>query len=295
MFDMGVDDGGPDRPWGMAKVALCLAILAARINVAPMKTPAPALPVLLRMAQMDFAPDWQLPAHAHANFNEMIVVAEGGVEVEIRGEILRAGPGNVMIYPRGVPHREKALGEGVRMLYLVWNEGASAGRRRGGRWPGMAFDRTGRIQAAVRWMLELHPAKDRNAQLTLSSLLQTALCEYAQAAPTIGDERLLRVRRHVQERMAHEIRLEDLAKIACLSKFHFAREFQRATGQSPMHYVRQVRVEAARTLLLTSPMPLRAIAPLVGFSDEFQLSRVFRQVTGYAPTAVRKQNAPLIG
>jgi transcriptional regulator GlxA family with amidase domain len=47
-----------------------------------------------------------------------------------------------------------------------------------------------------------------------------------------------------------------------------------------------LRVERARVLLLTTSMPLRAIAPLVGFRDEFQLSRVFRQVAGHPPSAL---------
>ena len=44
----------------------------------------------------------------------------------------------------------------------------------------------------------------------------------------------------------------------------------------------------AKACGVTTAMPLRAIAPLVGFRDEFQLSRVFRQVAGHPPTALER-------
>ena len=44
--------------------------------------------------------------------------------------------------------------------------------------------------------------------------------------------------------------------------------------------------EVGARLLLTMTMPLRVIAPLVGFRDEFQLSRVFRQVAGHPPSTL---------
>jgi transcriptional regulator GlxA family with amidase domain len=100
------------------------------------------------------------------------------------------------------------------------------------------------------------------------------------------------VRAYVAKHLVEPIYLEDLAEHVSMSKFHFARLFHRVTGRSPMRYVREARVEAARALLVSSNLPLRSIAPLVGFSDEFQLSRVYRQVTGQAPGSTRRIGAP---
>jgi transcriptional regulator GlxA family with amidase domain len=55
-----------------------------------------------------------------------------------------------------------------------------------------------------------------------------------------------------------------------------------------MRLVGALRVEAARDLLLTTELPLRAIAERVGFSDETALSHAVRQRTGKAPGQIRR-------
>jgi AraC-like DNA-binding protein len=54
-----------------------------------------------------------------------------------------------------------------------------------------------------------------------------------------------------------------------------------------MRFLREARVEAARDMLARTDQPLRVIAPQVGFADEFQLSRVFKRVTGRSPKWAR--------
>ena len=91
------------------------------------------------------------------------------------------------------------------------------------------------------------------------------------------------MRRHLSE----PIDLDQLAGEVGLSKFHFSREFKRLTGQSPMTALRAERVAAARSLLLSTPWKLQLIANQAGFADEYQLSRVFKRVTGISPGKVR--------
>ena len=114
------------------------------------------------------------------------------------------------------------------------------------------------------------------------------LAAYAEPLPDADDGLVEAVRARIATRMAEPFYLADLARIVHLSPFHFARRFRRSAGCSPMAFVRRLRIERTRVLLLTTAMPLRAIAPLVGFRDEFQLSRVFRQVAGHAPTALAR-------
>jgi AraC family transcriptional regulator, arabinose operon regulatory protein len=59
-------------------------------------------------------------------------------------------------------------------------------------------------------------------------------------------------------------------------------------GTSPMQYLRTVRVEAAKRLLVTIETPVGEVAAQVGFEDPLYFSRVFRKVTGKSPTAYRE-------
>ena len=80
------------------------------------------------------------------------------------------------------------------------------------------------------------------------------------------------------------ISLDRLAAEARLSKFHFARCFQSATGVAPHKYLTLLRVREARRLLETG-MTVGEAADRTGFADASHLSRTFRKWLGVAPGA----------
>lgn len=228
---------------------------------------------------------WRMARHRHHEFNELIVVMSGTLEVTIRGHRLQGRRGDILTYPRGVWHAEQAVGsEPLETLFVAWQwRGPGAGAD----WPLRTIDRDGRVQGLVRWMQELSPPTREGERHMLDVLLDGLLFEVAQLCQSREQQMVAEVKAFVQNRMADTLRLDDLAEAVGLSKYHFAREFKAATGVTPMSFVRQVRVEATRSLLLSTSWTLRAIADQVGFRDEFQLSRVFRRVTGRAPSSLR--------
>lgn len=81
--------------------------------------------------------------------------------------------------------------------------------------------------------------------------------------------------------------LNDLAKIAGLSKFHFARAFKASFGRSPMRELRARRLRHARYLLDHTLLPLTEIALACGFADHSHFSRSFRCAYNLAPRDYR--------
>jgi AraC family transcriptional regulator len=79
-----------------------------------------------------------------------------------------------------------------------------------------------------------------------------------------------------------------MASIACLSRFHFARAFKQAVGQSPHRYVSARRLERAKGLLIHGDRPLVDIALALCFSSQANFARAFRQATGLAPGQFRR-------
>jgi AraC family transcriptional regulator len=102
-------------------------------------------------------------------------------------------------------------------------------------------------------------------------------------------ELVLQVKRHFRAHLTEAVTLDGVAAASGLSKFHFARVFREVAGESPMQMLRRMRVEAARALLCSTPLPLKAIAQQVGLNDEFHLSRVFRKVLGCTPSSLRQK------
>jgi AraC family transcriptional regulator len=95
--------------------------------------------------------------------------------------------------------------------------------------------------------------------------------------------RLKRVKEYVKANFDRCIGLSDLAKVAGLSRMHFAAQFRAATGYRPREYLLHQRIEHAKSLLSTSDTSLAEIALSVGFCTQSHFSTVFKRVTGDTP------------
>jgi len=88
--------------------------------------------------------------------------------------------------------------------------------------------------------------------------------------------------------LARNVSLSELAEVAQLSPFHFARMFKRSLGVAPHAYHRRLRIDKARALLLSTDLSVGDVAAAVGYKRPQAFSRVFRQVTGQAPATWRR-------
>jgi AraC family transcriptional regulator len=103
--------------------------------------------------------------------------------------------------------------------------------------------------------------------------------------------RLTRVKEYVAENLEADLTIAELAKVASLSRFHFARAFKAAVGQSPHQYVSTHRLERAKELLTRGEQPVLDIAIAVNFSSQANFTRAFRQCTGMTPGQYRRSFA----
>jgi AraC family transcriptional regulator len=100
--------------------------------------------------------------------------------------------------------------------------------------------------------------------------------------------RLRAVVEYVEEHLDAGLSLEQMAAVARVSPFHFARQFKRATGLPPHQYVIMRRVERGKQLLQTGPdLSLAEVAAAAGFSDQSQFSHHFKRVVGLTPGQFR--------
>ena len=88
---------------------------------------------------------------------------------------------------------------------------------------------------------------------------------------------------YIAENLGERFTLDDLAREAGVSRFHFARLFRVSTGESPMAYLLKSRIERAKQMLLQSDRPVCEIAAALGFCDQSHLTRTFRRMTGLTP------------
>jgi transcriptional regulator GlxA family with amidase domain len=105
------------------------------------------------------------------------------------------------------------------------------------------------------------------------------------------DPRLLRRLLRAKDRMdaaSHEAwPVSRLAKVSGVSEAHFARSFKEAFGIPPHRYLLTRRIERAIALLRDTDLPILDIALQTGWNSLGTFGRVFRDVTGETPGALR--------
>ncbi|WP_322008006.1 helix-turn-helix domain-containing protein [Paraburkholderia tropica] len=109
-------------------------------------------------------------------------------------------------------------------------------------------------------------------------------------AQTIAPRRLRAVVDYMQANLSKSMTLKELADLACLSEFHFARCFKDATGSSPYRYLLERRIATAAGLLTTDDRPIKTIAYAVGFSSARHFSASFKATLGKSPLEYRRDN-----
>jgi AraC family transcriptional regulator len=93
---------------------------------------------------------------------------------------------------------------------------------------------------------------------------------------------------YIEEHLDADLTLEQIAAVAHLSVYHFARQFRAATGLPPHKFVIRRRVERARHLLQAgTDLSLAEVAAHVGFSDQSQFSHHFKRLVGVTPGQFR--------
>ena len=92
-------------------------------------------------------------------------------------------------------------------------------------------------------------------------------------APSLDAKRLQRVLDFMEARLADDISLDDLAREACLSPFHFSRLFHEATGLPPHRYLIERRIQAAQKMLLSERSSMAEVALDAGFGSQASFAR----------------------
>ncbi|MFM2044354.1 MAG: hypothetical protein RLY86_2930 [Pseudomonadota bacterium] len=112
----------------------------------------------------------------------------------------------------------------------------------------------------------------------------------AAATACLQPYKVKQIRAHVEAHMAEPFRLDRLAEIACLSRYHFCRSFKMATGMTPLEFVTEMRVERCRQLILCGDDGLAEIAVACGFASQSHMTTTMRRLQGVTPGRLRQMH-----
>ena len=101
------------------------------------------------------------------------------------------------------------------------------------------------------------------------------------------DDRIRTIISHIRSNLYENQDIDQLAKIACMSKDHFIRIFKKETGDTPNAYITKKKMEAAELLLITSDEPSKNVAIKLGYDDCSYFNKTFKKYSGITPQQYR--------
>jgi AraC family transcriptional regulator len=244
-------------------------------------------------------PERSLPEHV------LVVHVDGPAATDIwyagqqtRGDCL---PGDVCVVPartpyavrRDLPGRIVAASLDTGLVQQVADEHRASARvavepRFSVRDPLM----TELVLALTNEVLENNPSGRIYAE-TLGSALAAQLIRRHGIEPSrlrggLSKVALQTVAEYIEANLAAPLPLQDLASLAGMSGYQFARRFKRSTGLPPHQYVLRRRIERARDMLRLKGTTVLEVALSCGFSNQSHFTSAFRLLTGVTPSKYRE-------
>jgi AraC family transcriptional regulator len=111
--------------------------------------------------------------------------------------------------------------------------------------------------------------------------------ETSSGSSALSGSRLRRVAEYIQQNLDKDLSLAELAAVAYMSPYHFARLFKDSTGVPPHRFVVRQRIARARGVLASPELSIAQVSRMVGFRTPSHFTTVFRRVLGITPGAYR--------
>lgn len=243
------------------------------------------------------------------------VVSRGRLRIRAEGDgpELRLGPGDIALMARGCHHtlyaeapqpgESQADARVLSAAYQLWSAPLHPFFSELPDWlvlraeERLRLDSVGLLVDLISAELaELSPGSESvlNGLLdaVFSYVLRALLLRCADRGPGFGralrSEAISRALQRLHTEVERDWSLESLAREVGLSRTALANRFREDLGETPMGYLRRLRMLRASQRLLETDLPLERIATEVGYSDAFGFSRVFKKTLGKSPREFRR-------
>lgn len=249
----------------------------------------------------------ELAAHRHREHVVLVSLTDGckgelitSSGIGVRGTQKR---GNICVLPSGLQHQAALEGRSEHLaLYVdpsLITKAAAEARLSGSIEIAERYTRADRVISSIGMaLLEELDSEGLSGRLyaeSLGNVLAVHLLRHyaiSTAQPLtftggLSASRLRQVTDFIADNYSKDLKLNELAQVAGMSSFHFAREFKRTTGTTPHQYLIKFRVERAKALLAKNELPLTEVGLRSGFSHQSHFTRLFRRITGTTPHSYR--------
>ncbi|MFT4938690.1 MAG: AraC-like DNA-binding protein [Paraglaciecola sp.] len=207
--------------------------------------------------------------------------------------------GDIVVLPKGVPHRYKASKDQPWTIYWVHFCGSDCENFL----DYLAIEKQkyiiplgihSRLVTSFEYLLECRQTNyDTASFINVANLLRQMLSHIALLGPISRRQQAkhqldLELVHSLMEASVHEkLELETLAKEVNLSKFHFIKKYRELTGSTPVNHFIHLKIKRACDLLDITNKSINEISYAIGYEDAYYFSRIFKKVMGISPSQYR--------
>lgn len=139
-------------------------------------------------------------------------------------------------------------------------------------------------------MNQRRPFCDKVESRGILFILMSHFLKLATPKVEVKDDRIHQTLAYIRRHQDTRLDIDMLAEKACMSKDHFIRIFKRETGETPNVYITKRKQEKAELALVTTDLPVKVIANMVGYEDYSYFNRLFKKNAGVTPLQYREHH-----
>lgn len=240
-------------------------------------------------------PEWRFE-NLNPPYNKLYYITEGQCSITINGCTFTANPGQVFLLPKGST-QSYHLTPPENRLVKYWIHFSATCHDMDlfeliSVPPFITIGYDPKMIGLFQTIIDLEKRQDLSGLLEQKAAILKLIVYYIEktnAHITFEnyDERITTLIEYIEKNLASEMSVASLAEMLHLHPNYFIRFFKTQTGQAPMNFIAEHRINRARELLRTSDIPVGEIAAMVGIDDYSYFSRQFKRATSLSPTEYR--------
>jgi AraC-like DNA-binding protein len=221
--------------------------------------------------------------HVH-DFHQLFFPLLGGATCVISEKIFMVGPGQCILYPAGIEHY---CIPDDNSKYLVTDLDELPEKLQG--LENLLISVPPPLQAFFYFAeKQLDYRVNASLEKSMGELVEKLLQEL-DFQPRV-DPRIARVMAFFERDPSVSASLEKLSSIAGLSLSQFKALFKKETGKTPGEFLRDLRMEKAKALLVNTDYPIAIVAEMVGYLDASSFTHRFSSYFGFPPRNLRREH-----
>lgn len=256
---------------------------------------------LLSISSSKYEDDWTSFPHSH-QFTEIFFIKSGTGYMQIEDETVPVAPNSLVLIGAQVLHTEFSNSSDPLDYYVLGVEGLKINTDRPTEY---SVVNSAVNSASVRLCFESILREMHSRQACYEEICQHYLAililmicrkdhvSYELVDPHNSSRECRKAKRYIEENYHDKITLASLADNCNITKYYLSHQFTALYGKSPIAYLTEVRISAARDLLTTTSLSIEEIASSTGFSSSSYFSQTFQKICHISPQQYRKTHVTL--